>query len=613
MASDPFYYLNDFYLPMDGADGGTTFTNVAPNGTGLISRFGDTKTVTATLKFGTASAYFDGTGDFLTRNGSSATLSMGTGDFTVDFFVDIESNQGANDIIFTLSSGGSGIRIKLYDASTPCKLLFETNAGTAQIQSLGTVSFGAWHHVRVTRSSGVFYFFVDGVLQGSDSSQTSYNITSQNFYLGSGHSGATPFKGWIDEFRIVKGHCAATADYAVPTEALNDKLDPDTITFTDALAPPAIVAHGLTDTVSTSDALALPTITPPALTETVTLTDAASGVRDADPLTDTITLTDSASAVQAATAAPLADTITLTDELGAVLILSLADTITLTDTLLAEVSVDPLEDTITFTDALSGIVSHVAAPLADTITLTDTLTDGRVADPLEDTITLTDAVSGQLALVAVGLEDALTLTDALDGTLGLTAVIEDVITLTDALGVPDLALVAAPLLDTVTFTDALVLTEQRLIVTNAETWAVSEYEFPLAVTGLAEFRGTLYVAAADGLYALDAAEDESGAVVWTLATGFSNLGSDLLKRVTDLNIQARTEGDATLIVTVDRTGIKQELTYRLPPLTRESYRDGVTKIGRGLQSVYWALGLRGEGPAEVDQLRPRIEPLSRRR
>jgi hypothetical protein len=32
-----------------------------------------------------------------------------------------------------------------------------------------------------------------------------------------------------------------------------------------------------------------------------------------------------------------------------------------------------------------------------------------------------------------------------------------------------------------------------------------------------------------------------------------------------------------------------------------------------LRSVYYEMGLRGTGPAEIDQLRVAIEPLSRRR
>jgi hypothetical protein len=133
------------------------------------------------------------------------------------------------------------------------------------------------------------------------------------------------------------------------------------------------------------------------------------------------------------------------------------------------------------------------------------------------------------------------------------------------------------------------------------------------VAGLAEYRGTLYLAGPDGLYAMDATEDEDGEVVWTLRTGFSNLGNDLLKRVRDANILGRTEGNTLFKVVTARNGEKQEYAYQLPEATRDAYRDGVTKVGRGLQSVYWQFEMEGTGPAEIDQIKLAIEPLSRRR
>jgi hypothetical protein len=189
--------------------------------------------------------------------------------------------------------------------------------------------------------------------------------------------------------------------------------------------------------------------------------------------------------------------------------------------------------------------------------------------------------------------------------------------LNDGLVVSDVSTTAMQLVGILTDNalagDTLFEAAQTVYITNAETGAVSTYVFTPTISGMTDYQGVLYLAGPEGLYALDATQDEDGAVVWTLRTGFSNLGSDLLKRIRDVNIQARTEGDTTLQVIEDRYGEKQEWNYRLPAVTRDSYRDGVTKIGRGIKSVYFALGLQGIGPAEIDQLRVLIEPLSRRR
>lgn len=112
---------------------------------------------------------------------------------------------------------------------------------------------------------------------------------------------------------------------------------------------------------------------------------------------------------------------------------------------------------------------------------------------------------------------------------------------------------------------------------------------------------------------MDAVQDEDGDVVWVLRTGLSHFGSEALKRVTRANLLARIEGDTVFKVVSSRHGTQQERSYRLPPMTRENYRDGVVKTGRGIQSVYWEFSATGIAPAEIDQLRLDVEPLSRRR
>lgn len=228
----------------------------------------------------------------------------------------------------------------------------------------------------------------------------------------------------------------------------------------------------------------------------------------------------------------------------------------------------------------------------DSIAVSDTLT-GAVAvyAPLADSFQIVDALLGTSTAQAPTLAGSLGATDSLTGALQLIGVLSDV-------GLAG---------------DSLYESAQVIYVTNAETGAVSTYTMTPVVKGAAFFQGTLYLAGPDGLYAVDAEQDEDGAIVWTLQTGFSDFGTDLLKRVRDVNVQGRTEGDTTLQVTEARGGRKQEWSYRLPPQTRESYRDGVVKPGKGIHSVYYGLGLRGTGPAEIDKLRVVIEPLSRRR
>ena len=243
-----------------------------------------------------------------------------------------------------------------------------------------------------------------------------------------------------------------------------------------------------------------------------------------------------------------------------------------------------------FADVLSG---EVAAPLLDSVGVVDALQGWiRATAELQDFAAVADGLSGTVQVYAPILGSVANSVDALSGTLRL-------------IGVLGATAVAG---------DVLYAAQAQLItVVNAETGAVSTYTLTPAIRDVASYRGVLYLAGPDGLFALDAVQDAAGPVQWQWRTGFANLGSDRLKRVRDVNVQARTEGDTLVQAVTDRLGVKQQAQYRLPPLPRASYRDGVVKLGKGWSSVYWQLAATGIGPAEMDQVRLVVEPLSRRR
>lgn len=386
-----------------------------------------------------------------------------------------------------------------------------------------------------------------------------------------------------------------------------------------------------TDTVILSDNLSSNTNITNSLTETVAAREvitAQLGVVTADVLgftdllsssiplliLDAVLISDTLSSLSAMVDGALADTAIATDGVLMVLDAVSVDTINTTDEAVTtiELAGTAFDDRVIVVDVLSAqttatgtqpdliVVSDAAASIVlvdstNTVNITETLEGiaGQTAS-LTDTVTLTNLLGGLATVYAPVLVDALAATDSLTS-------------------VTDLQL-AGVLADTVIAGDVLYESSaQTVYVVNAETGAVSTYVFTPALSGMTDYRGVLYLAGPDGLYALDAAQDEDGAVVWAIRTGFSNLGTDRLKRIRDINVLARTEGDTTVQVIADRYGEKQEWNYRMPALTRDSYRDGLVKVGRGVRSVYYAFGLRGVGPAEIDQLRIGVEPLSRRR
>lgn len=345
------------------------------------------------------------------------------------------------------------------------------------------------------------------------------------------------------------------------------------------------------------------------LLDTLIASDAITGDLCAVPLVDTPSLIDVITGRLTVSSA-LADEVTALDAIAAHYQATTADTVTASESLSTDLT-SALADPVAVTDQITGLLAASSA-LSDAVTVADLIGYGFVGDAA-DTVTAADSIAGQVDVYAPILADTVTVAEVLAGPTAVYApVLADTVGATDAItGV--LALVGV-LSDTVLAGDALAdAAYQVIIVTNVETGAVSTYTMTPTIAGLAEYRGTLYLAGPDGLYAMDAVDDLGDAVAWELRTGFSTLGTDKIKRIQDLNILARTDGETALHVVSSRQGEKQTWSYPQTPLTRGAFRDGIVKVGKGIQSVYYEFGLTGTGPAEIDQLHVTIEPLSRRR
>jgi hypothetical protein len=362
--------------------------------------------------------------------------------------------------------------------------------------------------------------------------------------------------------------------------------------------------------------------------DSLVISEVLTGVLISDSLRDTLVITEvlrdgnltfadelvvsETLASQVALLGALQDTVQLTESFGAILHGPLEDSLVISETSAAMQLPASLVDTLQFSDVLGSQVASQGV-LADALRFTEDLASTRYAEAV-DTLVISETLGGLTATAAPALADSLEISETMADFITVYGLLEDDTALViDEILTSQLVLVGV-LSDTLIASDVLLgLAAETVHVVNAETGAVSTYTFTPAVQGMAQFRGTLYLATASGLYALDADQDEDGEIVWTLQTGFSNFGTDALKRIRDVNLQARTEGDTIMQVTSGRYGEKQEWHYRFPPSTRESYRDGVIKPGRGILSAYYALGLQGISPAEIDQLRVTFELLSRRR
>jgi hypothetical protein len=214
---DNYYDNVSLLLSMNGANSGTSFVDSSLS-TKAVTANGNAVTSTTQYKWGVSSAYFDGTGDYLSIP-SDASVNFGTGDFTVEAWVYFlgtgdygllgGSTNGTFDFVFI----GNEIRLGrinvAYDYSVPWTRV--TNS---------------WVHVAWARQSGSLKIFVNGVLTGTPQNNTiSYSAPGVAYAVGASKpdSGNRWFNGYVDDFRITKGIARYTANFTPPTQAFPDQ------------------------------------------------------------------------------------------------------------------------------------------------------------------------------------------------------------------------------------------------------------------------------------------------------------------------------------------------------------------------------------------------------
>lgn len=207
-------------------DSTAAFTNIAVTGTPSVvpfSPFLPTSAWSASTVGG--SGYFDGTGDYLSTPSSSA-FSFGTGDFTIEYWVYV--NSGTNNGIFQLSDTAGGL--KPSQANSLAMNIFTNNSvsiyanGTSYQAPNNTLPYNSWTHFAIVRSSNVTKLYANGSLVTSIGSSGSItdntNYTGLYVAVGGYYSTSYLMTGYVSNFRIVKGTAVYTSNFTPPTAPL---------------------------------------------------------------------------------------------------------------------------------------------------------------------------------------------------------------------------------------------------------------------------------------------------------------------------------------------------------------------------------------------------------
>lgn len=190
-----------------------------------MTAYSDAQIDATQSKFGGASGNFNvaggGTGH-LTTPGSS-DFAFGTGDFTIDFWVNFsDSPAGGAMLVHIIGSANS--YIWAYNSTLRVGL-----AGSTEYIFAWPPTLNTWHHIAVTRSGTSLRAFADGTQIGTTQT-SSDNITSTgNLTIGRyGEESSYYLRGWLDEVRISKGTDRGWTGNTIPLPSAPYTTDSDT-------------------------------------------------------------------------------------------------------------------------------------------------------------------------------------------------------------------------------------------------------------------------------------------------------------------------------------------------------------------------------------------------
>jgi hypothetical protein len=168
------------------------------------------------------SAYFDGTGDYLSITTTSADFNL-TGDFTIEFYANPDTQTNSYPSILACASAWSAgaFYVRYSDTQTANKFAVFLNPSDPLITASITSAVGSWHHVAVTRSGSNIILWVNGLNVGNATNSTTINLAlGGGVWIGNNGSTSCFYKGYTSNLRVIKGIALYTANFTPPTAPL---------------------------------------------------------------------------------------------------------------------------------------------------------------------------------------------------------------------------------------------------------------------------------------------------------------------------------------------------------------------------------------------------------
>ena len=143
---------------------------------------------------------------------ASSDFTLGTGDFTIEFFVFFNTIAGVQKaVVQDIRAGQTGFTVATGDGTG--KFTF----GGVLSETTSDAVANKWYHIAITRKQGVFRIFRNGVQTDTDTSSVNFGSSAKLVYGGSDN---LPIKGLMSNLRLVQGTSLYDSNFTVPTSPL---------------------------------------------------------------------------------------------------------------------------------------------------------------------------------------------------------------------------------------------------------------------------------------------------------------------------------------------------------------------------------------------------------
>ena len=186
-----------------------------------LETVGNAAVSTSVKKYGAASMYFDGTGDYLSTV-DNPSLDMGSANFTIEGWVYITSSGASQTFVAKGTGAGNQASYHIVFNGTNWLYYLSGNGSTWSIASgvtMGAGSVNNWQHLALVRNGSTFTPYVNGTAGTTTTSSTALFDSNKPFTVGADDAATQLLTGYIDDLRVTKGVARYTTAFTPPDQA----------------------------------------------------------------------------------------------------------------------------------------------------------------------------------------------------------------------------------------------------------------------------------------------------------------------------------------------------------------------------------------------------------